>query len=104
MPPSSLQKHRGIILVIGAALLALCLLVYFAPYGYHHYLVMRADLDRVNSEIIALKSQNRELQEELGLLKTDSNYIEKIARQKLGMLKKNEIVFELPEKKEKKGK
>ena len=87
--------------MIGAALFVLILLLYFAPYGYRNYLLLRADLNRVNTEINELKSKNKELADEISLLKNDSNYVEKIARQKLGMLKKNEIVFELPQKKAK---
>lgn len=94
-----MQRHRAIVLIIGLAILLLGLLVYYAPYGCHQYLLMRADLDRVSNEITTLKGQNQELRDEIALLKSDSNYIEKIARQKLGMLKKNEIVFEVPEKK-----
>jgi cell division protein FtsB len=102
MPPSTIQKHRGIILIIGIALFVLFLLVYYAPYGCHTYLVMREDLARVNSEIGQLKAQNQEIKNEITLLKTDSKYLEQVARQKLGMLKKNEIIFEVPEKKDKK--
>lgn len=102
MPPSTAQRNRSLILVIGLAISVLGLLVYFAPYGCHHYLVLREDMDRVNSEISMLKDQNQELRDEITLLKSDSHYIEKIARQKLGMLKKNELIFEVPEKKGKK--
>lgn len=102
MPPSTIQKHRGIIIVIGISLFVLFLLVYYAPYGCHTYLVMREDLARVNSEIDRLKSQNQEIKKEITLLKTDPRYVEQVAREKLGMLKKNEIIFEVPEKKGKK--
>jgi len=102
MPPSTIQRNRGLFLIIGLAIFVLGLLVYFAPYGCHHYLVLREDLERVNNEITMLKGQNQELRDEITLLRSDSNYIEKIARQKLGMLKKNEIIFEVPEKKGKK--
>lgn len=99
MPPSAMQKHRGIILIVTLVVLTLLLLVYYLPYGGRHYLTTREELNRVSAEIAALKVQNQELRDEITLLKSDTNYIEKIARQKLGMLKKNEIVFEVPEKK-----
>lgn len=102
MPPSTIQRHRTIIILIGVALFLFFALLYYSPYGYHNYLVIRQDLNQVNNEISELKSKNQELEEEITLLKNDSNYVEKIARQKLGMLKKNEIVFEGPEKQSKK--
>jgi len=102
MPPSTIQRHRTIIILIGLALCLFFLLLYYSPYGYHNYLAIRDNLNQVNSEISELKAKNQELEEEITLLKTDSNYVEQIARQKLGMLKKNEVVFEVPEKKSKK--
>ena len=99
MPPSTVQRHRDTLILIGLAILILCLVVYFAPFGCRNYLALREDLERVNSEITMLKGQNQELRDEITLLQTDANYIEKIARRKLGMLKKNEMVFEVPEKK-----
>lgn len=102
MPPSTIQKHRTIIIIIGVALLFFFILLHYSPYGYHNYLMVRDNLNQVNSEISELKAKNQELEEEIALLKNDSNYVEKIARQKLGMLKKNELVFEVPEKKSKK--
>lgn len=99
MPPSTIQKHKNIIAIIGAGLFVILLLLYYAPYGCHDYLVLRENLAQIKAEIIELKTKNQELNDEISLLKNDSNYVEKIARQKLGMLKKNEIVFEMPEKK-----
>lgn len=96
MPPSLIQKHRGSFLIIGVALLAIFLLVYFSPYGCHSYLGLQADLDRVNSEIEDLRTKSQELSKEIALLKSDSTYVEKIAREKYNMIKKNEIVFEEP--------
>ena len=101
MPPSTSQKSKGAFIVIGVALFILALLVYLAPYGIRDYLVMRKDLALVNKEISTLKEQNQELRDEISHLKSDTNYIEMVARKKLGMLKKNEMVFEVPEKKEK---
>lgn len=101
MPPIKIQRHKGVIAIIGVALFILLLVLYFAPYGCRDYLLLRADLTRVNNEINELQLKNKELADEIALLKNDSNYVEKIARQKLGMLKKNEIIFEVPEKKAK---
>lgn len=102
MPPSTIQRHRTILILIGLVLIIFFTLLYYSPYGYHNYLVIREDLNQLNTELTELKAKNQELEEEISLLKNDSNYVEKIARQKLGMLKKNELVFEVPEKKSKK--
>ena len=101
MPPATLQRHKGLITILGVALFILFLLLYFAPYGCRNYLILRTDLSRVKAELNELQSSNKRLTEEITLLKNDSKYVEKVARQKLGMLKKNEIIFEEPEKKAK---
>lgn len=101
MPPSPINKHKSIVIIIGVALCAVFLMLYFAPCGIQRYLKVREDLTLINKELDELKQKNQELTDEITLLKTDTNYVEKIARQKLGMLKKNEILFEVPEKKSK---
>lgn len=101
MPPSPSNKHKNIFIIILATLCVVFLLVYFAPCGIQRYLQVKENLTLINSELDELKQKNQELTEEIALLKTDPNYVEKIARQKLGMLKKNEVLFVMPEKKSK---
>ena len=50
--------------------------------------------ERIAQENKALEERNKELQEEIQRLQTDDSYIEDIARQKYGMLKENESVYE----------
>ena len=99
MPPARRDKHNYSFVFIGVALGVAFLLLYFSPYGLRNYLVIREKLSLANTELAELKGKNQELNDEITLLKNDKNYVEKIARQKLGMLKKNEILFEVPEKK-----
>ncbi|MDA8417680.1 MAG: septum formation initiator family protein [Desulfobacteraceae bacterium] len=99
IPPSPLQRNQRLLAVIGVFLAAIFLLVYLVPYGGRQYLALRGQLTHTQAEIAQLKNQNQELKDEVEHLRNDPSYIEKIARQKLGMLKKNEVVFEAPEKK-----
>ena len=99
MRPAPINKHKHIFVIIGVMLCVVSLLVYFAPYGLRNYLQVREKLTQVRTELDELKKKNQELSDEITLLKNDTNYVEKIARQKLGMLKKNELLFEMPEKK-----
>ncbi len=48
---------------------------------------------QVKQEIIYLKKQNSILRENVRRIKQDPLYIEKIAREEIGMLKKGEIVY-----------
>jgi len=101
MPPLPPNKHKHLSLAIAIALGLVSLLLYFAPFGVRNYLSLRQKLTLANSELEEITKKNQELTDEINLLKTDAHYVETIARQKLGMLKKNEVIFEVPEKKSK---
>ncbi len=67
----------------------------FAKYQELHYKNKKLE-ERINS----LKEENRQLAEEKRRLETDITYIEKKAREKMGVVRKDEIVLkEVPQKK-----
>ncbi len=53
----------------------------------------------LESEIEELRLVNAELEEEIGDLEENGARIEELARQKLGLARKGEVVVRLPEKK-----
>ncbi|MDI3538268.1 MAG: hypothetical protein PWP12_638 [Bacillota bacterium] len=55
-------------------------------------LELRAKLDRVNKEIVATQQRTEELRREIEYLKSDA-YVEKVAREELGLVKPGEIIF-----------
>ncbi len=93
-PLTPIQHNRllKIILLRGALSVAWVL---FAPgTGVFSLLKLRnraLELEIQNEELMRV---NRELQEEIDRLETDREYLERIAREKYGMLKKNEQVFD----------
>lgn len=104
MPPSTIQRHQRLLTILGVVFVILFLLVYLMPSGGRSYLALREELTQVRAEIDQIKSQNQELRDEILHLKEDSSYVTDIARKRLGMLKKNEIVFEEAQKKDPKDK
>ena len=93
-PLTLIQQNRLIkiiLLLVGLSVIW----VLFAPgTGVFSLLKLRnraLELEIQNEELIRV---NRELQEEIDRLETDSEYLERIAREKYGMLKKNEQVFD----------
>ncbi|KQC07856.1 MAG: hypothetical protein APR62_05765 [Smithella sp. SDB] len=74
-------------------LLLMALLITFGNRGFvDNYLMSKrlAQLQLQNNEITM---ENDELKKKILLLRSDSNYIEKIARNELGMVKKGDIVY-----------
>ena len=57
----------------------------------------RQQLVRIQAEVAALDAENRKLEAEVTALKTDPRAAEKVAREKLNLVRPGEIVVMLPE-------
>ena len=89
-----LQQNRllKIILVLVAASLVWLL---FAPgTGVYSLLKLRTKAARLEVQTEELVKTNDNLRAEIDRLKNDTEYLEKIAREKYGLIKKNERVFD----------
>lgn len=89
-----LQKNRLLkvtLLTLGLAILWLLLSPSTGVYGLLKLRKEAAQLERQTEELI---NHNEELRREIDRLKNDQHYLERIAREKYGMLKKNEQVFD----------
>ena len=79
--------------------IAIFLLIFFFTYlFFSEYLNLRKvgqRLARIEEENKRLIQENKRLEEEIKALEGDPVYIEKIAREELGMVKKGEIVYEI---------
>ena len=75
--------------VIGALLVLI-----FLP-GFTKLQDLRAKNDVLQTKIKMLREKNLALQEEQRRLQTDSTYIEGAAREKMGVVRKGEVVFHL---------
>ena len=64
----------------------------FSSNGTFQLFSVQSDLSEINTENIALRSENEALRLEITKLKTDSEYLEQVAREK-GLLQRNEMVF-----------
>lgn len=74
----------------------LLLWVLLAPgSGYLFYRSSQKELAEIERKNAELEQSNAALRQEIERLKTDEAYIEKVAREKHGLLKKDERVYEL---------
>jgi cell division protein FtsL len=88
------QYGRGLL-----GLFVLALLVHDV-FGTHGFLAMRRtrnEIGKVQKEIERLNKENRQLADEVKALKTDPRYIEKIAREDLGLAKDGEVIIKIPQ-------
>lgn len=65
----------------------------FGEKGVREYRELRATRDRLSRESEELRLHIGELREEVKALKTDPFTIEKIARERLGLVRRGEIVY-----------
>ncbi|NLA59012.1 MAG: septum formation initiator family protein [Firmicutes bacterium] len=77
-------------------LLLLSLLLIWVAAGfvnrYVHIAMLKAKIVRVEREIAALETRNEAVRQQLKEMQTDA-YIERMAREKLGLVKPGEIVY-----------
>ena len=88
-PGSGLQKHKRSIVAITAVIILLCGMVIV------HGMALKKSNDAYKVQEEELQTQidaEKERSEEINKLKTDE-YIEEVAREKLGLVKENEILF-----------
>lgn len=84
--------------LLGTAALA-ALAVSFAAYGGQSVTrvwTLRQDVESLEREVGALRADTARLTAEVDRLRTDPDYIEQIARDKLGLVKPGDRVLKLP--------
>ncbi len=89
------DSRSGFWALTGIILLLLVAWVLFAPgSGYLYYRNSQKELATIQQKNAELEQNNAILRQEIERLKTDEAYIEKVAREKHGLLKKDERVYE----------
>jgi len=87
-------------------LLAVAFILFFTIFGergllqiYH----LNKEKQEVQLRMEAIKGDNLKLVREVDALKNDRRYLESIARKDFGMIRKNEIIYQFPQKTEQKS-
>lgn len=87
-------RARRIIFVVGAFIALYFLATFiFGEMGVIKYYRMRARHHALTREIATLKQDNARLVEDVRALKSDPDRLELLARDKLGLARKGEIVY-----------
>lgn len=99
------EDLRGkIILFVSLCAFALLLgLAFFSQDGILEVARLKGKMARLSAEIKEIGLQNLKLAGEIELLKKDYRYIEKIAREELGMAKADELIYIFEEQPPKKS-
>lgn len=97
------ERRRSNIIFYSIFLFVFLLLIYnffFGQMGYLHYVKLKQNEQRLIKDIMELSAQNQILKKEIELLKKEPAYAEKYAKEKFGLVKPGEMVFQFqsPEK------
>jgi cell division protein FtsB len=90
------DQNRKIMLATAVTALLAVLWLIFSPWGAISYFHLKRELVEARNRNLELTETNSRMQVEIARLKTDSTYLEKVARDQYGLLRKNEIVFQTP--------
>ena len=90
------DQNRKIILTTGIIFLLILLWLTFSPWGAISYFRLERELGEARNRNCELAESNRAMTSEIDRLKNDSTYLEKVARDQYGLLRKNEVVFKTP--------
>jgi cell division protein FtsB len=93
-PLTPLQQNRFLKIILGLVVASMIWLLFAPGTGVYSLLKVRNKTSRLEQETQELIQTNEDLQAEIERLKNDTAYLEQIAREKYGMLKKNERVFD----------
>jgi cell division protein FtsB len=79
----------GLVVAIVAVLGSLV----FAPDGIPSLLALKRERQRLGEQAVALLEQNTTLREQIDRLRTDDRFLEGLARQELGFVRGDELVY-----------
>jgi len=86
-------------LILFFAFLTVLILIFFP--NFSKYQKLSSECKRLQEKIEELKKINKQLEEEKYRLENDIEYIERKAREKLGIVKKDEIPYKIREEEKK---
>jgi cell division protein FtsB len=95
----TLQKKKLILRILALAIsLAVLAFMIFNEYGLIKYWNMKKELNQLDNNIRKSEERIKAMEAEIDSLKTSKEKIERVAREKFDMMKKNEKVFKIEEK------
>lgn len=90
MQPSKRKLFR---LLFAGEIIIFGILYFFGPYGVYYLQHTSAEYRELKKEITTLQQEIKELENNIYLIKTDSFYKEKIAREQLQMARKEDVIY-----------
>lgn len=98
MKPSGTKDDKSwLFLILALVLVAIIAFAVFGNNGLIDVYKLKNERDAIADKTLRLKKENKQLASEIALLKTDNRYVAKIARDELGMIGKDEVLYKMDE-------
>jgi cell division protein FtsB len=91
LPPEK-KNQWGVILLVGLIVLV-WFFALFGEKGVIKIIQLRRERNKILADVNRIQEENKRLQEEIKRLREDPRYLESVARNDLGLIKENEILF-----------
>ncbi|WP_353684834.1 septum formation initiator family protein [Thermodesulfovibrio sp. 3907-1M] len=88
------RNERVFFFLVFLIILFLAYSFLFGDMGYLKYLELKKNEQKLIKEIDQISMENNTLKNEIELLKNDPSYMEKYAREKFGVVKPGEMIFQ----------
>jgi cell division protein FtsB len=86
-------RRESLALILGAALVVVCLNCVIATHGLRDLLVLRHHRARLEAEREHEQTENRDLQATIEKLQSDDAYLQRLIRKELGFARPNELIY-----------
>ena len=84
-------------LIANISVITILVVMYVFAREVAHVYALYQENEKIKSNIQELESKNEGLRKKIELLQNDSSYIEKMAREELGMIKQSEKIYRFEE-------
>jgi cell division protein FtsB len=91
--PSPPKKYKGTLAACVVALILFVVAAVFGDHGLIHLLRMRGEQQGLEHLAFDLQQRNEQLRQQIRRLQSDDGYIEKLARERLGLVRKDEVIY-----------
>jgi len=93
--PSLVWKHKGMLLGGVCALLVLLVSAVYGEHGLMHLRQLRVRERELEQLTFQLQQRNEKLRQHIRRLETDDAFIERLARERLGLVKKGDLIYRM---------
>lgn len=100
---TALQQKRLVKVSLGLLFAAIIWLIFAPNMGFVSWQKQHGRLKELENKKIMLEEENAVLRQEIERIQNDIEYFEKLAREKHGLLKKNEILFDFSKEEKRKA-